>query len=76
MIEYSQSNITPEILKELTRKRDTLRAKGFKFEYDKPDTARGRAEIMAGQVALEVIGCRTCVLEAISLIDLWKKPTV
>lgn len=75
MSENIQSNIDPIAIQKINQQRIVLRDNGFKFEYDHPNTAKGRAGIMAEQVALETIGFRTRVVKAITLIDLWKKLT-
>ncbi|MBU1018108.1 hypothetical protein KKA33_03710 [Patescibacteria group bacterium] len=58
---------------ELNQERDVLRAEGFEFEHDRPNTPEGRALIMSEEAALRSLGYRTRVLQAVTTIDLWKQ---
>ena len=68
--ENPPQGIGPDVLEDLTRKRDALRAEGFEFECDQPDTEKGRAAITSKEAVLKALGFCTRTLQAITIIDL------
>ncbi len=73
MSELPHPDVNTATIRDINQRRTALKTEGFEFECDQPNTPKGRALIISHEAALKVMGWRTQIVKAVTLIDLWKK---